>query len=130
MDDLREWVADQALIAIGEGLTPHCVHVTRMMPKRVAELLNGGSLYWVVKGQVLARQKFLAIEDFADIDGITRCRLVLGPEVIETMPQPKRPFQGWRYLEAKDAPSDLMGPGDEGNIPAELKRELAELGLL
>ena len=129
LDDLREWVAARSLIAIAAGQEPHSSHVTRMVPKRMADLLEGGSLYWVIKGQVSARQKLLGIDEFVDVDGISRCRLILGPEVIETMPQPKRPFQGWRYLEEKDAPSDLFGPGQE-DMPAELKRELAELGLL
>jgi hypothetical protein len=130
IDDLKEWVTERSLIAISTGLEPHSVHTTRMIPKRKDELLNGGSLYWVIKGQVAARQKLLDIEDFVDSDGITRCHLVLGPEVIETMPQPKRPFQGWRYLDPKDAPADLFGPNQAEDMPAELKRQLAELGLL
>lgn len=129
IDDLREWVTERSLLAIAAGQEPHSSHVTRMMPKRMADLLDGGSLYWVIKGQVAARQKLHDLVEFVDTDGISRCRLMLGPEVIETMPQPKRPFQGWRYLEAKDAPRDLFSAGNE-DMPAELKRELAELGLL
>ena len=129
--DLREWVTERSLIAIAAGQEPHSVHVTRMMPKRIRELLDGGSLYWVIKGQLSARQPLLDVVEFTDSDGIGRCRLVLGPEVVETMPQPKRPFQGWRYLEAKDAPRDLFERGQsEKDMPADLKRELAELGLL
>ena len=130
IEDLREWVAERCLEAMAKGLEPHSYHTTRMSPKRQADLLEGGSLYWVIKGQVSARQKLLDIVEFTDADGIGRCRLILGPEVIETMPQPKRPFQGWRYLETKDAPSDLFGEGQKADMPAELKRELAELGLL
>jgi hypothetical protein len=130
IDDLREWVAERCLKAIAAGHEPHSYHVTRMVPKRQADLLEGGSLYWVIKGVLCARQKLLDIEEFTDADGIGRCKLILGPEVIETMPQPKRPFQGWRYLETKDAPSDLFGEGQKADMPAELKRELAELGLL
>jgi hypothetical protein len=131
IDDLRDWVSERSLAAIAAGLEPHSTHVTRMIPKRAANLLDGGSLYWVIKGQVLARQRLRDIEEFVDTDGITRCRLVLWPEVIETLPKPKRPFQGWRYLEPKDAPADLFGPGEtEAEMPADLKRELAELGLL
>lgn len=131
IEDLREWVTERSLIAIASGQEPHSSHVTRMTPKRARDLLDGGSLYWVIKGQLSARQPLLDIVEFTDTDGIGRCRLVLGPEVIETMPQPKRPFQGWRYLEAKDAPRDLFERGQsEKDIPAELKRELAELGLL
>jgi hypothetical protein len=131
IEDLREWVTERSLLAIAAGHEPHSSHVTRMSPKRGRELLDGGSLYWVIKGQLSARQPLLDIIEFTDADGIGRCRLVLGPEVIETMPQPRRPFQGWRYLEAKDAPRDLFERGQsEKDMPAELKRELAELGLL
>jgi hypothetical protein len=130
LDDLRDWVSERSLSAIGAGLEPHSQHTTRMVPRRREELLDGGSLYWVIKGQVAARQRLLDVVEFTDVDGIGRCRLILGPEVIETMPQPKRPFQGWRYLDAKDAPADLFGASGQQDMPAELKRELAELGLL
>ncbi|MDZ7926497.1 MAG: DUF1489 family protein [Agrobacterium sp.] len=131
LQDLRDWVAHRSLTAIAAGLEPHSVHTTRMFPKRVEELLDGGSLYWVIKGHVQARQKLLDIRSFKGDDGITRCDLILGPEVIETSPAPKRPFQGWRYLNDHEAPRDLGG-GDFGGeeMPSDLKRELAELGLL
>jgi hypothetical protein len=131
LQDLRDWVSQRSLLAIAAGLEPHSIHTTRMIPKRVEELLDGGSLYWVIKGQVLARQNLLDIRTFKGDDGITRCDLVLGPEVIETSPAPKRPFQGWRYLTPEDAPRDLGG-SDSGadDLPSDLKRELAELGLL
>ena len=93
-------------------------------------MLDGGSLYWVIKGQVQARQKLLDIRSFTGGDGITRCDLVLGPEVIETSPAPKRPFQGWRYLKDEEAPRDLAGSGLADDMPSDLRRELAELGLL
>ena len=131
IDDLREWVAERSLRAIAAGLEPHSVHTTRMSPKRVDELLDGGSLYWVIKGQVQARQKLLDIESFTDGEGIGRCRLMLGPEVIETSVQPKRPFQGWRYYPEDDIPRDLMSLGaGVAEMPADLRRELSELGLL
>ncbi|MCM2293725.1 DUF1489 family protein [Allorhizobium sp. BGMRC 0089] len=130
LDDLRQWVAERALVAVSAGLEPHSSHVTRMVPKRIEELLDGGSLYWIIKGQVAARQKLLDIVSFTGGDGVNRCELVLGPEVIETSPAPRRPFQGWRYLDAKDAPRDLMAGSDHDDMPDELKRQLAELGLL
>ena len=131
LDDLREWVAERALTAIAAGLPPQSGHVTRMQPKRVDELLDGGSLYWVIKGQVMARQKLLDIVAVTGEDGIARCRLVLGPEVIETVPQPRRPFLGWRSLDSDSAPRDLSDAGsDLDSMPEDLKRELAELGLL
>lgn len=131
IDDLRDWVSQRALTAMAAGLQPHSSHVTRMVPKRADELLDGGSLYWVIKGQVQARQALIDLETFTDVDGIGRCNLVLAPQVIETSPQPRRPFQGWRYLTAQDAPRDLsdLGAG-VAEMPADLRRELAELGLL
>lgn len=131
LQDLRDWVAERSLTAIAAGLQPHTTHTTRMVPKRLDELLPGGSLYWVIKGQVTARQPLLDIVTFTGDDGINRCNLVLGPEIIETAPQPKRPFQGWRYLKQEDAPRDLGAIGEDvAAMPEDLRRELAELGLL
>lgn len=131
LEDLRDWVSQRSLIAIAAGLEPHSIHTTRMVPKRLQDLLDGGSLYWVIKGQVQARQKLLDIRTFIDEAGITRCDLVLGPEVIETALQPKRPFQGWRYLTADDAPRDVTTLGEGvADLPSDLKKELMQLGLL
>ncbi len=131
LEDLRQWVAERSLTAIAAGLEPHSSHVTRMVPKRAEELLDGGSLYWIIKGQVAARQRLLDVKTFTGGDGITRCELILGPEVIEVAPAPRRPFQGWRYLDADAAPRDLNASGaDIEDMPDDLRRELAELGLL
>ncbi|MFT4162205.1 DUF1489 family protein [Shinella zoogloeoides] len=131
IEDLREWVSERSLIAMAAGMEPHSSHITRMIPKRDRELLDGGSLYWVIKGQVQARQQLLDIKTFTDSNGISRCELVLGPEVIETALQPRRAFQGWRYLTEEDAPRDLTNMGEgTADLPMELRRELAELGLL
>ena len=102
-----------------------------MLPKRVDELLDGGSLYWVIRGQVAARQTLLDIRLFRDAEGISRCDLVLEPVVRPVMPQPFRPFQGWRYLKPEDAPADLGGATEAiADMPEPLRRELRELGLL
>jgi hypothetical protein len=101
------------------------------MPKRCDALLDGGSLYWVIRGQVACRQRLLSVRPFTDGDGIGRCHLVLEPVVIAVEPRPCRPFQGWRYLEGKDAPRDLgRRSGDLAIMPETMRRELAELGLL
>jgi len=102
-----------------------------MVPKRTDELLDGGSLYWVIRGQIACREELIAIRPFVDKDGIGRCRLVLRPKVIVVEPRPFRAFQGWRYLQAKDAPRDLdrAAPGAR-HMPEELRRELRDLGLL
>ncbi|MGO4436410.1 DUF1489 family protein [Rhizobium sp. RAF56] len=131
IEDLREWVSERSLTAIAAGLEPHTTHTTRMAPKRMDELLDGGSLYWVIKGQVQARQRLIDIRTFTDGEGISRCHLVLGPEVVETALQPRRAFQGWRYLPADDVPRDLLSLGEGvGEMPPDLRRELSELGLL
>ena len=131
IEDLRHWVANRAALAVAAGLPAQSSHVTRMVPKRRDELLDGGSLYWIIKGQIAARQKLLDLKTLTGEDGITRCELVLAPEVIDTALAPRRPFQGWRYLEPDAAPRDLASSGqDLSDMPADLKRELAELGLL
>ncbi|MGB3280068.1 MAG: DUF1489 domain-containing protein [Pseudorhodobacter sp.] len=105
-------------------------HITRMWPKRAAELLNGGSLYWVFKGVILARQRITAMQEQRGEDGILRCALVLDPELHRTEPAPRRPFQGWRYLSVEDAPRDLpKSRATEEQLPAELARALADIGL-
>jgi hypothetical protein len=106
-------------------------HVTRMIPKRAAELLDGGSLYWVIKGQTCARQKLVGVEPFVDSAGVKRCALQLDDEVIAVRPQPHRAFQGWRYLTAADAPPDLDSvAAGLGEMPESLRRELSDLGLI
>ncbi|MBW3098516.1 DUF1489 family protein [Pseudohoeflea coraliihabitans] len=106
------------------------VHTTRMQPKRSADLIDGGSLYWVIKGNVQARQRLLAVEPFTDMQGTGRCRLVLEPVLHATRWQPRRPFQGWRYLKPEDAPGDLGTSDGSDELPAALRGELASLGLL
>ncbi|MDV7141998.1 DUF1489 domain-containing protein [Tropicimonas sp. TH_r6] len=105
-------------------------HITRMWPKREAELVDGGSLYWVFKGQILARQRLLRLEEVQGDDGIRRCALVLDPEICRTQSAPRRPFQGWRYLKPEDAPADLpKGRAQEDPLPPELSAALAEIGV-
>ena len=104
-------------------------HTTRMIPRRREELLDGGSLYWVIKGQVQCRQRLTDIVPFTDDEGIGRCRLMLDREIVLTRSQPRRAFQGWRYLVPADAPADLVA-GDVAGLPPEMRAELAELGLL
>ncbi len=107
-----------------------CCHVTRMWPKREAEVLAGGSLYWVFKGQVLARQRIVGLEERRGADGILRCAILLDPEVIRTEPQPRRAFQGWRYLDPAEAPRDLRLSRVEGDaLPPALAAALAEIGV-
>jgi hypothetical protein len=99
---------------------------TRQTPKRAAEILDGGSLYWVFKGQILIRQRVLAIETIP-AGSRKRCEILLDDEMIATAPQPRRAFQGWRYFETKDAPPDLTN-GDAPSLPQDLARQLREIG--
>jgi hypothetical protein len=130
--DLKGWVAERMKAAKAKGLPQHHLHITRMTPKRVEEILAGGSLYWVIRGEVAARERIIAIEPFRDRDGIGRCRLVMQPRVIAVSPRPLRPFQGWRYLAETDAPPDLgkAAAGGLAAMPEPLRRELRDLGLL
>lgn len=129
--DLKRRIAERTAAARQAGLDPHHIHVTRMMPKREAELLAGGSLYWVVRGEVAAREKLIAIEQFRDSEGISRCRIVMEPELITVSPRPMRPFQGWRYLADKDIPADLgSAAASIEAMPEAMRRELRDLGLL
>lgn len=129
--DLRGWIAERVKLAKAKGQPPRHIHVTRMAPKRVDELLDGGSIYWVIKGEIAAREKIVAIEPFRDKDGIGRCRLVMQPKVIAVSPRPMRPFQGWRYLTDDAAPPDLgKAAASIAAMPEPLRRELRDLGLL
>ena len=106
-------------------------HVTRMWPKREAEILAGGSIYWVIKGAVQCRQRILRLDEVSGADGIRRCAIVLDPAVIRTQSALKRPFQGWRYLKPADSPSDLpQTRASDDALPDDLNRALAEIGVL
>jgi hypothetical protein len=129
--DLEEWIGERLAEMRRAGEPPEQRHTTRMQPKRVEELLDGGSLYWVIRGQLSARQTLLGIRPFKDADGIGRCHLVLEPAVVPVQPRPCRPFQGWRYLAHESAPADLGSMGRSlAALPEPLRRELSELGLL
>ena len=130
--DLKDWIAERMKAAKKKGLPQHHVHVTRMVPKRGDEIVSGGSLYWVIKGEIAAREKIIAIEPFRDKDGIGRCRIVMQPRVIPVSPRPMRPFQGWRYLKEDAVPPDLTKTSASGlaAMPEPMRRELRELGLL
>ena len=131
LDDLRQWMAARMAEARRRSAPARHAHVTRMAPKRVGDILDGGSLYWVIKGQISARQAIVGVEPFMDADGVGRCRLWLDGEVVAVAPRPMRAFQGWRYLAEKDAPPDLDAAGRGAiEMPEELRRTLGELGLL
>ncbi len=103
-------------------------HVTRMWPKRADEILDGGSLYWVMNGEIRARQKIAGFSEIIGDDGIRRCGIEFDRELILTRPTPRRPFQGWRYLLAVDAPPDLP-KGEKQPLPNDLEAALNFLGV-
>lgn len=131
VEDLEEWIAERLDERRRAGQPAEHWHTTRMVPARGAEIVGGGSLYWVIKASVQCRQRITEIRPFTDDQGIGRCRLMLDPEVVRTEWQPRRAFQGWRYLKPADAPRDL-GKGRAGlaEMPPKLRQELAALGLL
>lgn len=126
VEDLVHW-QEQPRAKGPDGLPRH---VTRMWPKREAELVDGGSLYWVFKGLVLCRQRIHRLDEVVREDGITRCGIVFDPEVIRVAPTPKRPFQGWRYLTRDDAPPDMTPGARRSELPPQIERALADIGLV
>lgn len=125
VEDLAEW---QAARIAETGRAP--AHVTRMWPTRGDDLLAGGSLYWVIKGLVLCRQRLVALEPRQGEDGVRRCALMLDAEIVRTTAQPRRPFQGWRYLRDADAPRDLGAVAARQDLPPALVAGLDLVGVL
>ena len=126
VEDLAAWQASQR----HRWPPGTAAHVTRMWPKREAEIVGGGSIYWVIKGLVLARQRILRLEERVGEDGIRRCAFILDPALHRTDPAPRRPFQGWRYLAPDESPRDLPpGRAREAALPPDLARALADIGL-
>jgi hypothetical protein len=131
VQELEEWIAERLREKQRHKLPAEHMHTTRMMPKRADELLDGGSLYWVIRGEVMCRQRLTAVRPFVDGEGIGRCHLVLESTVLRVEPRPYRAFQGWRYLAAADAPADWSDRrATELAMPETLRRELRTLGLL
>lgn len=131
VDSLREWQQGRSAARRKLGQDPRPRHVTRMWPKRADELLDGGSVFWVIKGLVLARQPIEELQEVIGEDGIRRCAIIMSPEIIHVETRPKRPFQGWRYLAAKDAPPDLRNQNpDAVSLPPELALALDGLGVV
>jgi hypothetical protein len=137
--DLEEWIEEKLKGRKGKGAKAGAKaaavrtrnHTTRMVPKRAAEIIDGGSLYWVIHGQIMCRERILDIRPFTDKDGIGRCHIVLDCTPVPVEPRPYRAFQGWRYFKPDEAPRDLdrAAPGAR-DMPEDLRRELRDLGLL
>jgi hypothetical protein len=129
LEDLAHWQA-QRLAELKKKKKPlELMHMTRQTPRRAEELLDGGSLYWVIKGQIAVHQRLIALRPVVR-NGVPHCAIVYEPKLIVTARRNHRPFQGWRYLPAADAPPDARDLKGGKGLPEKLKAELAELGLL
>jgi hypothetical protein len=130
IEDLAQWQAKRIKDQKKRGVKkPTLMHVTRMTPKRKDEVLDGGSLYWVIKGQIAVRQKLLGLKPTTK-NGTPHCGLVYDPRLVPVQRRAHRAFQGWRYLDPKDAPADARGTKGLEKLPEDLQRELVSLGLL
>jgi hypothetical protein len=119
LDALRARQAARA----ANGMVPI---VTRFRPKRADELI-GGSLYWIVKHRIAARQTILG---FADSEADRRTIIRLDPELVAVRALPRRAHQGWRYLEDSDAPGTDDDGSGLGTLPPQLYGRLAALALV
>ena len=131
VEELVHWQAMRRDQYAKAGREPVNVHVTRNFPRRAADVLDGGSLFWVIKGVTRVRQRILRLDELRGEDGGRRCGIVLDAELVRTDPRPPRAFQGWRYLEPREAPADLPGGADDlDDMPARMRAELRSLGLI
>jgi hypothetical protein len=133
IEELAAWQAERLKQRRKAGeRRPRLFHRTFQMPKRREELLDGGSLYWVIKGLVQVRQPLQDLTEGTKEDGTPCCLLILDNALVPVRPAPRRAFQGWRYLTGEEAPEDLTGRSASGvaAMPAKLRRQLAELGLI
>lgn len=130
VEGLIEWQTERALERAASGRDPRPMHITRMRPKRSDELLSGGSIFWVIKRNIVARQRLTGMETVTGQDGIERCALILDPSLVRVEPRPKRPFQGWRYLSLADAPPDLTDETEVlADMPSDLREALSSFGV-
>lgn len=127
--DLAGWQEKRLAQAKRKKKPLELMHVTRMMPKQGDELLDGGSLYWVIKGQIAVRQRLLELRPVTR-EGVPHCGLIYDPKLVPVERRFHRPFQGWRYLSAKDAPADIKGRAKDIRMSDQLRAQLTELGLL
>ena len=131
VDELAKWQKQRLAQMRKSNPKARLRHVTRSTPKQADEVLDGGSLYWVIKGYVRVRQRIIGLRPVRNEEGKEACAIELGPKLVKTQLVPWRPFQGWRYLELDEAPPDLpaMRKGDD-ELPPKLAAQLRELGLL
>jgi hypothetical protein len=132
MQELKVWQTERLKrLKRARKTPPELCHRTLQAPRRRDEVLDGGSLYWVIKGIILVRQRVLDLRPDVKDDGTACCGIVLDPELVATRAQARRAFQGWRYLSVTDAPSDLRAvEDDDGEMPRAMRADLRELRLI
>jgi len=132
IEDLADWQRERLAAQKRSGEPPRLFHRTGQGPKRRAEVLDGGSIYWVIKGVISVRQKLIGFGEGTKDDGTPCCLLLFDRKLVPVRPTPRRPFQGWRYLGAEDAPPDLQAGARDtvSEMPHAMRKELAGLGLL
>jgi hypothetical protein len=131
VEDLAAWQRGRLAELKKSGKKSQLFHTTFQTPKRQAELLAGGSLYWVIKGVIQVRQRIVGFGEGHKKDGSPCCLILLDPALVPVRPLSRRAFQGWRYFDAADAPADLKrGEKKLADLPPKMRRDLADLGLL
>ncbi|WP_310619483.1 DUF1489 family protein [Flexibacterium corallicola] len=130
VEQLQSYIEQRQILALAEGRSDAQVHTTRMVPTRREEILDGGSLYWVIKGNIQARQKIIDIHAYKDGAGKKCCDIIMEPHLVLTQMNPRRPFQGWRYLKGSEAPADISSAVITEDIPEAMRRELQNLCLV
>lgn len=128
IDGLQQWQNTMVARRKAAGLSAVHEHVTRMFPKQKDALLDGGSIYWVIKGQILCRNRIVGLEETRNGQGLKACSILMDPQLIPVQPAPKRAFQGWRYLKPEDAPADLTQIGEAQDLPRALMTKLVNIG--
>jgi hypothetical protein len=130
VEELADWQRRRLANLLSADSNAELMHVTRQTPRREG-FAPGSSIYWVIGGFIRARQKIVALREVEGADGIRRCGLVFDPKLVTTEPVPRRPFQGWRYLAATEAPPDLAAAeAKAGAMPPLMRQALIELRLL
>lgn len=128
IETLQAWQKSFVARRVKNGEPALHQHVTRMTPKQREAILDGGSIYWIIKGQMQCRNKILDLEEVRTSDGRKACAIIMDPTLIATVPVPRRPFQGWRYLKVEDAPADIADLGTAADLPPEMRSKLVNLG--
>ena len=125
--ELQDWQTNYVCEKAAKGENTELIHITRNFPKRADEILNGGSIYWVIKGVIVGRNQIIDLRQMLYGDQ-PHCGIVYSSDLVRVSPRPRRPFQGWRYFEEIDIPPDL--DKEMSDMSDDMLKTLSELGLL